>query len=210
MHLEALVEDMSAEKALQHILPRILPEDATCAIHAFQGKHDLLRKLPARLRSYARWLTPDMRVLVLVDEDRQDCHTLKATLDQAAKQAGLRTHSSAVRSCQFQVLNRIAVEELEAWFFGDIAALRAAYPRVPATLDRNQRYRDPDAIAGGTWEALERVLQQAHYFAGGMPKIEVAREVTKHMDPAVNHSHSFQVFRQGLLELAALGDTDTA
>jgi hypothetical protein len=33
-------------------------------------------------------------------------------------------------------LNRIAVEELEAWFFGDIEALRAVYPKLSATLGR--------------------------------------------------------------------------
>lgn len=50
----------------------------------------------------------------------------------------------------FQVLNRLAIEELEAWFFGDVAALHSAYPRVPSTLGRRSRYRDPDAIRGGT------------------------------------------------------------
>ncbi|HCU38711.1 MAG TPA: hypothetical protein DGT21_25835 [Armatimonadetes bacterium] len=209
MHLEVLVEDESTEKALERVIPRILPACPRPAIHPFQGKHDLLRKLPARLRAYARWLPADSRIVVLIDEDRQNCHQLKAQLEQAARQAGLTTRSSAGEGQQFQVLTRIAIEELEAWFFGDIAALRAAYPRVPAALDRNQPYRDPDAIAGGTWEALQRVLQRAHYFPGGIPKIEVAREISRHMDPAVNRSHSFQVFRQGLLELAALGATDT-
>ena len=209
MHLVVLVEDESTEKALERVIPRILPACPRPAIHPFQGKHDLLRKLPARLRAYARWLPADWRIVVLIDEDRQNCHQLKAQLEQAARQAGLTTRSSAGEGQQCQVLTRIAIEELEAWFFGDLAALRAAYPRVPATLDRNQRYRDPDAIAGGTWEALERVLQRARYFDGGMPKIEVAKEVSKHMDPAVNRSHSFQVFRQGLLELAASEHTDT-
>lgn len=207
MHLEVLVEEESAEKALQELLPRILSADDTFYVHPSFGKHGFLRDLPARLRAYAHWLPADWRIVALVDEDRQDCHRLKAQLEQAARQAGLTTRSSVGDGQQFHVLNRIAIEELEAWFFGDIAALRAAYPRVPATLGRNQHYRDPDAIAGGTWEALERVLRRAGYFAGGMPKIEVAREISRHMDPAANRSHSFQVFRQGLLELAANVDT---
>jgi hypothetical protein len=60
----------------------------------------------------------------------------------------------------------LAIEELEAWFFGDMDAVRALYPRVPETLEQRAGFRDPDAIRGGTWEALERILQRAGYFAG--------------------------------------------
>ncbi len=99
-------------------------------------------------------------------------------------------------------MNRIAVEELEAWFFGDVQALRAAYPRISPTLAQRAKFRDSDAITGGTWEALERELQRVGYFAGGLSKITAAREISLHMDPARNRSKSFQVFREGLLQLA--------
>lgn len=99
------------------------------------------------------------------------------------------------------VLNRIAIEELEAWFFGDVEALRAAYPKVPATLGSQARYRDPDAIVGGTWEALERVLQGKGYHRGGLQKIKAAKEIAAHMDPARNRSRSFRVFMEGLAAL---------
>jgi hypothetical protein len=59
----------------------------------------------------------------------------------------------------------------------------------------------PDAIAGGTWEALERLLRRLNYFPEGLPKIAVARKVSEHMDPERNRSKSFQVFRDGLLVL---------
>ena len=98
----------------------------------------------------------------------------------------------------FQILNRLAIEELEAWFFGDIEALVQAYPRVSPTLNRRRGYRDPDAIKGGTWEALERVLKRAGYFPSGMPKIAVARTVSTFMNPDHNSSRSFQVFRDGI------------
>jgi len=40
-------------------------------------------------------------------------------------------HLSATSgSSNFQVLNRLAVEELESWFLGDVEALHAAYPHV--------------------------------------------------------------------------------
>jgi hypothetical protein len=96
---------------------------------------------------------------------------------------------------------RIAVEELEAWYFGDWTAVCAAYPRVPQTVPSNPRYRDPDAVAKGAWEALERILRKAGYFKTGLRKIELARAVAPHMDPEKNRSHSFRALRSALLEM---------
>jgi hypothetical protein len=142
-----------------------------------------------------------MRIVVVVDEDRQDCHQLKGQLERFAQSAGLHTKSAPHANGRFHVLNRIAIEELEAWFFGDVGALRSAYPRVPGTLNRRARFRDPDAINGGTWQALARVLKSAGYYRAGFPKIEVARTVAAKMDPQANTSKSFQVFREGLSAL---------
>lgn len=130
----------------------------------------------------------DTRIVVLIDEDRQDCAQLKARLDEAAAKAGLITKSVAGPGEPFGVLNRLAVEELEAWFFGDCAALRAAYPGVPTNLEYRAPYRHPDRIAGGTWERLERVLQDAGYHRGGLQKVGAATAVAVHMDPARNTS----------------------
>ena len=44
---------------------------------------------------------------------------------------------------------------------------------------------------GGTWEALEHILQRAGYFACGVRKIEAARENAKFMLPEGNRSRSF-------------------
>ena len=73
MHIIFLVEEPSAEAALQNILPSILKGGATFEIHAYQGKMDLLQKHPSRLKGYSRWLPEDRRIVVLIDEDRQDC-----------------------------------------------------------------------------------------------------------------------------------------
>ncbi len=196
MHLEILVEEESAEQALNILVPKIL-SDASCDVHPFSGKRDLLRKLPSRLRAYRSWLPEDARIVVVIDEDRQDCKELKRQLEDAAAAAGFSTKTSA-KGGRFQVLNRIAVEELESWFFGDMAALKAAYPRVPAGLGQKSKYREPDHIKGGTWEALEKVLQMAGYHSGGLAKIQVARDIAEHMRPDRNASKSFKVFRDGL------------
>lgn len=201
MHIEVLVEDASTETALTSLLPRILPPTATWQIHPHRGKRDLLRKLRGRLRGYREWLPQHWRIMVLVDEDRQDCRSLKHELEGAARDAGWLT-GPAVAGDSPRLMIRIAVEELEAWFFGDVAAIRAGYPRVAARLGDQARYRDPDAIEGGTWEALERVLQDAGYHEGGLRKIETARVIATHMNPEVNRSRSFACFRDGLRRLA--------
>ena len=201
MHIEFLVEEPSSEAALHNILPRVLQEQTTFAIHPFRGKPDLLKKLPARLRGYRAWIPDSWRIVVLADADEDDCREIKAKLEKAAIQARLVTKSDVNSGSRFQVLNRLAIEELEAWFFGDIGALHSAYPRISLHLGNKARYRDPDAIVGGTWEALERELKRVGYFTGGLNKISAAREISKFMAPERNRSRSFQVFRQGLLEL---------
>jgi hypothetical protein len=203
MFIDFLIEEESAESALQHLIPAILGTDVAYRAIRFQGKPDLLKKLPDRLKGYSNWIPDDYRIVVLVDEDRQDCRMLKQELETVATRAGLITKSTAREGSVFQVLNRIAVEELEAWFFGDVDALRTAYPRVSPNLHKNHRYRDPDAISGGTWEALERVLQQNGYFQGGLPKIQAADEIAQHMVPERNTSRSFQIFHAGLLAIQA-------
>lgn len=201
MHIEFLVEEPSAEAALRGLVPKILGPDVEFRVIRFQGKKDLLNLLPGRLKGYKGWIPADWRIVVLVDEDRQDCMELKAEMEKAAEDAGLSTRSAARGGSAFQVLNRISIEELEAWFFGDVEALHLAYPRIPPSLETKSKYRDPDAIQGGTWEALERELQGKGYFRGGLAKIEAAKAISAHMDPDQNRSKSFQVFRDGLRDM---------
>ena len=191
--LIVLVEEYSMEAALEHLLPKLLG-DIEYQIIRFQCKDDLLKKAPERLRGYASWLPANWRILVLVDRDDDDCIVLKAELENMAAAAGLLTKTAADNGQCFQVVNRIAIEELEAWFFGDWSAVQAAYPRVPATLPQKAGFRDPDAVAGGTWEALERVLKKAGYFSTGLRKVELAGSVAAHMNPPNNTSRSFQKF----------------
>ena len=196
MHIEFLLEEPSAEAALTAILPKILVDDVTFDFHVFEDKLDLLKRLPFRLRGYRRWLPADWRIFVLIDEDRQDCQELKARLERAAREAGFSTKSHPNSEGEFLVVNRLAVEELEAWFFGDVEALRKAYPRVSKTFHNRPKYQDPDAITGGTWEALERLLERYH--RDFLPKRVVAQKIAPHMEPGRNRSRSFQVFVEGL------------
>ena len=187
------------EAALRLIIPKIVGS-LSFEVYPFQGKDDLLQKLPERLRGYANWLPADYRIMVIVDRDDEDCDELKQRLEKAARDADLITRTQS-GGPSYQIVNRLAIEELEAWYFGDWEAVRAAYPRVAATISNSAKFRDPDAIKGGTWEAFERVLRSIGYFDSGLRKIEAARAIAPHMDPERNRSRSFQVLRAALLEM---------
>ena len=188
------------EAALRVLLPRVVG-DLSFQVYPHQGKADLLKRLPDRLHGYAKWLPDNHRIVVVVDRDDDDCHALKRQLDRIASDAGLRSRSRA-KGQPYQVVNRLAIEELEAWYFGDWGAVRSAYPGVPEAIPRQAKYRDPDAITGGTWEAFQRVLQRAGYFRTGLRKIEAARTVAEHWQPQTNRSKSFCVFRDVLMEMS--------
>ena len=164
-YIEFMVEEPSMELFLRGVLPRLL-RNLPFDIYPFQSKDEMLTKLPARLNGCAAWLPANHRIVVIVDRDDGDCQKLKQQLEDSAQAAGLFTRHRR-NGDHFTVINRIAVEELEAWYFGDWQAVCAAYPRVPVNIPNQKRYRDPDSITGGTWEAFERVLKRAGYFKGG-------------------------------------------
>lgn len=202
-HLLFLVEEYSCEVFMRGFLPRVLPEGVSFGIFTFRGKSDLRKQLPNRLRAYSKWLPADHRIFVVCDRDQDSCVQLKAELDLVARNAGLAPKGSEADGAMWRVVNRIAIEELEAWFFGDFIALKAAFPRLPDSVRNKQPFLSPDLIEGGTWEALERQLQRSGYFSSGLRKVEVARELAQRVDPARNTSTSFQRFHSALI--AALG-----
>ena len=200
-HIEVLVEEPSMEAALALVLPKILA-DTSFKIHTHQGKPDLLNKLSAKMRGYFSWLPPTWRIVIVVDRDDDDCEELKQQLEGAATRAGFSTRSTMKGKPGYVVVNRLAIEELEAWYFGDWKAVRAAYPKVPSTIPAKAEFRAPDEIKGGTWEAFLRVLQQAGYFKAGLRKIEAARAIAEHMIPSRNTSPSFCALRDALDEIS--------
>ena len=158
----------------------------------FQGKYDLLKQLPSLLTAYRESMQDNRRIMVLIDNDQQDCMELKMTLEKIAHEAGFVTKSNADSEGDFQVVNRLAIEELEAWFFGDPKAVRKAFPRVSKTFERQAKYRNPDAIVGGTHEALGCLLKR--HYRKELTKTVVAQKIASHMEPDRNKSRSFQVF----------------
>jgi Domain of unknown function (DUF4276) len=200
--IDILVEERSAAAALRILIPRIVEgaeEGQDFQIREFSGKQDLLKQLPSRLRAYANW-DGSPKVLVLVDRDDQDCRLLKQQLESIATQAGLSTKSNP-SATGFSLVNRIAVEELESWLLGDPTAIRTVFPKVHRTFEKTATFRDPDAISGGTAEALERLLAKAGYYSS-LPKVEVANLIAEKMLIDRNTSASFHMFVEGFRALA--------
>lgn len=195
--LEVLVEELSMEEALRHLLPKIVQGRVQWKIINMRSKGRLLKELPSRLRAYRRRMDAGepIKVVVLVDRDQDDCHDLKQRLEVMAREAGLHTKTAMGGTGNFQVVTRIAVEELETWFIGDAEALKTAFTSLRSVRFPGS-FANPDN--GGTWERLHRFLKQNRIYCSSYPKIEAARKIAEHMNPARNRSGSFQVFRQGV------------
>jgi len=202
-HIEILVEEASMEAFLRASLPHLLGENISFEIYSYQGKSDLLSRLGERLRGYAAWLPDTWRIVVVVDRDDDNCLTLKKGLENDAITAGLTTRALKVK--EWQVVFRIAIEELEAWYFGDWEAVRLAYPRVGEHVARKAAYRSCDGIYGGTWEAFERELRKVGYFSGGLEKIQAARNVGRHFSNKRCSSPSYKCFANAISAAVAQG-----
>jgi len=166
-----MLEEPSAKEFLDHLLPELLPPDILFQTIPHRGKHDLQKSLPRKLRA---WQTP-ARFVVLHDQDSNDCEQLKEELQAICREAGRE-----------DTVVRIACRELEAWYFGDLAALQTAFPKAPIKdFQGKVRYRDPDAIQKPSAELESRVQ--------GFQKGKAARTIPEHMDMEKNRSHSFNV-----------------
>ncbi|WP_171075817.1 DUF4276 family protein [Streptomyces sp. YIM 121038] len=198
MSLELLVEEESAAEALRPLLSKLLEgTKVRVGIRRFRGKPDLLKNLPDRLRGYAaaRRRGADIRVVVLVDRDNDDCTALKKKLDDIAEKSGLTPHGRRGANHSFQVLNRIAVRELESWYFGDWEAVRAGFPKVPKQAPHAYR-SNPDAVAGKCSDTFEKVLHASGVKIASKP--EWGRRVGPHLNLEKNRSPSFHAFVTGV------------
>ncbi|GMU44494.1 MAG: hypothetical protein AMXMBFR26_22870 [Porticoccaceae bacterium] len=203
MRVEFLVEEQSAEETLKHLLPRLIGQRAQWKLINLGSKYKLLKALPQRLAAYRQRITQgeDLRVVVLVDRDDDDCAVLKRQLEETARHAALSTKSAPATDGRFFVVNRILIEDLESWFIGDPNALRKAFTGLPHIDASKGIFRNPDN--GGSWEALHRFLKRHGIYKSSYPKIDAARRIAPGLDIRANRSRSFQMFVQGIEALFA-------
>jgi hypothetical protein len=167
---------------LEGFLPRVVPPAVPVHLVPHEGKADLERSIPRKLRG---WRTPGARFIVLRDKDSADCRRVKRKLSLLCTTAG----------CP-DALVRIVCHDLEAWFLGDLTAVEAAFDRSDLVgLERRKAYRDPDKLANAAQE-LKRLVPRYQKLSG-------ARSIGPHLDPARNRSRSFRVFVDGLQRVVA-------
>lgn len=181
MKLIFLLEEPSTKHLLDILLPKILPEGVEFQTIPHNGKRDLEKSIPRKLRG---WNEPgDIRFVILHDQDTQNCVQLKQSLLKLCE------------GSQRPVLVRIACQEMEAWYFGDMNAVALAYdkPRL-RQISGQRRYRVPDQIPSPK-EDLRKLVPEHQQIAG-------AKRVAPHMNIENNTSESFRQFVSGVRRLA--------
>lgn len=184
MKLVFLLEEQSMKYFLDGLLPQILPEEIQFITIPHEGKSDLQKSLTSKLQG---WNEPDVKFVVVQDQDSNDCKELKEKLLELCKKS------------KKEVLVRIACHELEAWYFGDMNVLSKAYGVDLSAAKRKRKYQVPDAIMNPKAE-LKRLLPEHQQISG-------ARKIAPIIEIENNSSVSFQVFLNGVKRFADSGIT---
>ena len=172
-HLVFLLEEESMKALLDVLLPKILPADASFICIPHEGKQDLEKSIPIKLRA---WKTPETSFIIVRDKDHADCLEIKKRLVELCKQAG-----------RGDSLVRIACHELESWFLGDLAAVAQAFGiRKLAEQQQNRKYKEPDKLANAS-EELEKLVKDYR-------KVSGAKKIAEYMNINKNSSGSFNCF----------------
>lgn len=179
MILVFLLEELSMKVFLEGLLPRLLPDGVQFQLIAHEGKADLDRSIPRKLKA---WRDPTARFIIVRDQDSSDCVALKAKLVKLCVEAG-----------RGDALVRIACQELEAWILGDLQAVDQVYGTQCAAQQNKTKFRDPDKI--------NKPSQQLAELIPGFGKVGTARALGGKVDVENTRSHSFAQFVSGIRRL---------
>lgn len=204
MHFQILVEDISGEVFLNHIMEKLKSQysNMTYNIKHFKGiggfkfsgnankvKTDkLLNDLIIFLRGFDKsFQNYSASIIVVLDNDQRNPEEFKKQLENQAEIANIST----------DYVFCIAIEEIEAWLLGDKEAIQKAYPNVRLSL-LNKYVQDSIC---GTWEVLADVIYNGGikqfrkdcptYREVGKFKSEWADRVGLYIDLDNNESQSF-------------------
>lgn len=183
MRIEFLLEEYSMKVFLEILLPRILPVEIKLNEHYFlrahEGKSDLKKSIPRKMSAFNSLNTP-VGILILQDQDSNDCILLKKELLSLCE----------IPKNNVKYLVRIVCRELEAWYLGDMDAIQKAYPKFVARKFKNKaKFRYPDD--SNAYDEIKKILPS-------FQKVEGARRISPHINIEMNRSPSFQQFVNGL------------
>ncbi len=179
-NLVFFLEEPSAKEMLKGMLPNLLPKDVMVQYVVFEGKQDLEKRVPIRLKA---WLQPDCLFVILRDQDSGNCVEIKNILVQKSIKAG-----------KPNTLVRIACHELETFYLGDLSAVaRAIGPAKLTTLQGKAKYRNPDL--------LENPAQVLKMISPQYQKVSGSRAIGSTLNINNNRSGSFNALVSGVRRL---------
>lgn len=178
-------------EVLKVLLPEILPEpwqlDVNYFIRPHEGKSDLKRSIPRKLKGFAQHKNMETGFVIVQDQDSSDCRTLKRELVELC-----RAHEAANIKC----LVRIVCHELEAWYLGDADAVHAVFRHFnPGRYANSVPFRQPDQCVNPKMRLKEIV--------GDYSQIATARMIAPYLDITRNRSESFRQFVAGIRKFIA-------
>ncbi|MGC9503170.1 DUF4276 family protein [Baaleninema sp.] len=213
MHFEILVEDISGKYALDILVPKIIGENHTYYIHSYKGvgqipknlkpssdaqKRILLDRLPKLIQGYGKTFRAYSKsnysavLIVICDLDDKCLHRFRQELIKCLDNCSDKPETYFC----------IAIEEGEAWYLGDLDAIKAAYPNAKDSILNSY---ENDEICGA-WEKLADAVypggsQSLSKLGGqkiGEQKTIWAKTITLEMNIDKNRSPSFCYFRDKL------------
>lgn len=153
---------------------------------SFSGKSDLELRLEKTIRL---WQTPNTQFIIIRDADSGDCYRIKQGLINRCNQSGKGNYC----------IVRIACQELESFYLGDLEAVGRAYSIPNLGLKQGKRkYRNPDTL-GSPSEELKRLTNNLYSKVLGSTRI--GSEIT--LD-GTNHSPSFCTLLKTLLNFRSV------
>jgi hypothetical protein len=183
IELVFFLEEPSARAMLEGLMPRLLDDSIEVRYVVFEGKQDLEKRLPLKLRA---WQNPQARFLVMRDQDSGNCFQIKQKLVGICQVAG-----------RPDAVVRIACHELESFYLGDLKAV--ANTIGPDKLAQNQKkakYRNPDR--------LNNAAQELKHIARTYQKLSGSRAIGPALSLDGNYSHSFNQLIGGIKRLAGV------
>ena len=174
------LEEASARRFLEGVVSRVNQQNVPVRYIVFEGKQDLEGSLERRIKGYRN---PDAIFIIMRDQDgAPDCKVIKQKLKKICVKAG-----------RSEAVVRIACRELEAFYWGDLAAVeRALGVSGLRKLSTKAQFRDSDSIVNPARE-LNTATKGLYQKVLGSEMI--GREIS------VDHctSRSFQALRDSVL-----------
>ncbi|WP_414528163.1 hypothetical protein [Nodularia chucula] len=81
-----LLEESSIKNVLNEILPKIIPDEISFICISHQGKQDLAKSIPNKIKAFQ--FNPATKFVIVHDQDSHDCKKLKSELLEICQNAG--------------------------------------------------------------------------------------------------------------------------